>query len=106
MLLTLFPYIALALNLILVLGLFFGVNRTLWKLRSRVSACEGKLESTALQISRGNQRRKPENLGPGGYRCRAARQLSGNVGWRHKHDPAQQGAEDASHGTTHRSHRR
>ena len=51
MVLTLFPYIALALNLVLVLALFFGMNRTLWKLRTRVNTCEGKVESAVLKIS-------------------------------------------------------
>jgi|ERR1700680_1662442 len=51
MLLTLLPYIALALNLILVLGLFFGLNRSVWKLRKRIGKCEGKLESAALQLT-------------------------------------------------------
>jgi len=53
MFLTLFPYLALALNLLLLLGLFFGVNRTLWKLRSRLSKCEAKVESAALQVTEG-----------------------------------------------------
>ena len=53
MLLTLLPYIALALNLILVLGLFFGLNRSMWKLRNRIGKCEDKLESTALRIAEG-----------------------------------------------------
>jgi hypothetical protein len=53
MLLTLLPHITLALNLILVLGLFFGLNRSVWKLRNRIGKCEGKLESTAHQITEG-----------------------------------------------------
>src|SRR6202022_4478279 len=53
MFLTLLPFIALALNLILVLGLFFGLNRSVWKLRNRIGKCEGKLESAALQITEG-----------------------------------------------------
>lgn len=36
MLLTLLPYLAAALNLILTLALFFAMQRTLWRLRSRV----------------------------------------------------------------------
>ena len=52
-LLTLLPQIALALNLILVLGLFFGLNRSVRKLRSRVGKCEGRLESTSVQITEG-----------------------------------------------------
>ena len=50
MFLTLLPHVALALNLILVLGLFFGLNRSVWKLRNRIGKCEGKLDSAALQI--------------------------------------------------------
>src|SRR5713226_5917054 len=49
MFLTLLPPIALALNLILVLGLFFGLNRSVWKLRNRIGKCEGKVESATLQ---------------------------------------------------------
>jgi len=51
MFLTLIPLIALALNLVVVLGVFFGLHRPLWKLRSRVSACEGKIESSAVQLA-------------------------------------------------------
>jgi hypothetical protein len=53
MLLTLLPYIALALNLILVLGLFFGLNRSVWKLRNRIGKCECKLESATVRITEG-----------------------------------------------------
>ena len=53
MLLTLLPHITLALNLILVLGLFFGLNRSVWKLRNRIGKCEGQLESAALRITEG-----------------------------------------------------
>jgi hypothetical protein len=51
MLLTLLPPIALALNLILVLALFFGLNRSVWKLRNRIGKCEGKIESATLQLT-------------------------------------------------------
>jgi len=51
MFLTLLPPIALALNLILVLGLFFGLNRSVWKLRNRIGKCEGKLESASLELT-------------------------------------------------------
>jgi hypothetical protein len=51
MLMTLLPYAALALNLFLVLGLFFGLNRSFCKLRARVSKCETTLEAAAAQIS-------------------------------------------------------
>jgi hypothetical protein len=51
MFLTLLPHVALALNLILVLGLFFGLSRGICKLRNRIGKCEGKLESTALQMT-------------------------------------------------------
>jgi hypothetical protein len=53
MFLTLLPHIALALNLILVLGLFFGLNRSVWKLRNRIGKCEDQLESAALRIAEG-----------------------------------------------------
>src|ERR1700693_4453435 len=53
MFLTLLPHVALALNLSLVLGLFFGLNRSMWKLRNRIGKCEGKLESAALRITEG-----------------------------------------------------
>jgi hypothetical protein len=53
MLVTLLPHIALALNLILVLGLFFGLNRSVWKLRNRIGKCECKLESATVQIAEG-----------------------------------------------------
>jgi hypothetical protein len=52
-LLTLLPQIALALNLVLVLGLFFGLNRSVWKLRNRIGKCEAKLESATVQIAEG-----------------------------------------------------
>jgi len=51
MLLTLLPYIALALNLILLLGLFFGLNRRVSKLRNRMGKCEGKLDASAFRIT-------------------------------------------------------
>lgn len=51
MFLTLFPSIALALNLILVLGLFFGMNRTIWKLRKKVGRHESKLEATVVRLA-------------------------------------------------------
>jgi len=51
MFLTLLPYIALALNLILVLALFFGLNRRVCKLRNRIGKCEGALESAAVQVA-------------------------------------------------------
>ncbi len=51
MFVTLAPLIALALNLVLVLGVLYGVHRMLWKLRNRISACEGKIESCAGQLT-------------------------------------------------------
>lgn len=45
MFLTLLPYIASALNLILVLLLFFGLYRTVWSLRNRVGNCEARLNT-------------------------------------------------------------
>lgn len=51
MFVTLVPLIALALNLVLVLGVLYGVHRMLWKLRNRVSACEGKIESSGVQLT-------------------------------------------------------
>jgi len=51
LLLTLLPYIALALNLILFLGLFFGLNRRVSKLRDRMGKCEGKLDASTFRIT-------------------------------------------------------
>jgi len=53
MILTLLPYMALALNLILVLVLFAGLNRSVCKLRNRVGKCEGKVASATAQIAEG-----------------------------------------------------
>ena len=50
MFLTLVPLMALALNLILVLGVFFGLHRPLWNLRKRVADCEGKIDSAGVQV--------------------------------------------------------
>ncbi len=47
MFILLLPYIALTLNLFLVLGLFLGLNRNLCKLRNRV----GKYEAQSVQLS-------------------------------------------------------
>jgi hypothetical protein len=47
MFMTLLPYMALALNLFLVLGLFVGLNKSLWKLRRRMA----KLEAKSVQLS-------------------------------------------------------
>src|SRR5579863_9241646 len=52
-LLTLLPQIALALNLILVLGLFLGLSRSVRKLRNRIGKCEGRLESATAQVTEG-----------------------------------------------------
>jgi hypothetical protein len=53
MFLTLLPYVALAVNSILVLVLFFGLNRSIWKLRNRIGKCESNVESAALQNTDG-----------------------------------------------------
>lgn len=47
MFLTLLPYIASALNLIVVLMLFFALHRTLWNLRHRVANCEARLSTAS-----------------------------------------------------------
>jgi hypothetical protein len=47
MFMTLLPLGALALNLFLVLGLFFGLNRNFWKLRGRVA----KAEAASAELS-------------------------------------------------------
>ena len=53
MFLTLLPYISLALNLLLLLGLFIGMSRSLWQLRIRLAKCESKVESNSVLVSEG-----------------------------------------------------
>lgn len=51
MFLTLLPYIAAALNLVVVLLLFATLNQTLGKLRNRVAHCETTVNAVPTQVA-------------------------------------------------------
>ena len=53
LILTLLPYLLLAASLALFLGLFFGINRRLQQLRSRVGESDARRQAESIEVTNG-----------------------------------------------------
>lgn len=58
LLLRLFPFLAIVAMAVLVLGLFYGINRRVHQLRKQIAQCEASISSRSLEFANGLQELK------------------------------------------------